>query len=129
MGNVGKEQGSLWLCLLTSYACYPTLYYIGDDNMWIFLMSLASSLAFDTFSKNWRLKSKKKTSKLHQLTWAVVGVILVSSLLSSYFYFNATLIDSEGEEIKLSEAVKHFFTSPIWMDVKVCTKTKSMFFR
>ena len=43
--------------------------------------------------------------------------MLYLSLWSSYFYFNAKLTDSEGEEIKFSEAVHHFFTSPLWTDL------------
>lgn len=44
--------------------------------------------------------------------------MLYMSLWGSYFYFNAKFTDSEGEEIKISEAVHHFFTSPLWTDLK-----------
>jgi len=45
--------------------------------------------------------------------------MLYFAVIGSYLYFNAVITDSEGEEIKLSEAVQHFLTSPIWTDLKV----------
>lgn len=121
VGNVGREQGSIWLALLVSYLCYPTLYYIGDDSTWLGVMVLASTLTFDTFSKQWRLKRRQKRSKSRRLALFVAFALVYGAMWASYFYFNATLTDSEGEEIKLSEAIKHFLTSPIWLDLKVVT--------
>ncbi|XP_001608046.1 dnaJ homolog subfamily C member 22 [Nasonia vitripennis] len=118
VGNVGREQGSIWLALIVSYLCYPTLYYIGDDSTWLGLMVLASTLTFDTFSKEWRLRRRQKRSKSRRLALFLVFALVYGGLWASYFYFNATLTDSEGEEIKLSEAIKHFLTSPIWLDLK-----------
>lgn len=119
VGNIGREQGSIWLALATAYLFYPTLYYIGDDTMWIFLMVIASSLSFDTFSKQWRLKPKKKRSFVRRMTVLGLALMLYFIVIGSYLYFNAVITDSEGEEIKLSEAVQHFLTSPIWTDLKV----------
>lgn len=48
-----------------------------------------------------------------------LAVMLYFAVIGSYLYFNAVVTDSEGEEIKLSEAVQHFLTSPIWTDLKV----------
>lgn len=44
--------------------------------------------------------------------------ILYLSLWTSYFYFNGTVTDSNGDEIPLHEAIHHFFTSPFWTDLK-----------
>lgn len=44
--------------------------------------------------------------------------MLYLSLWGSYFYFNAKFTDKDGEEIKISEAVHHFFSSPLWTDFK-----------
>ncbi|KAM0724393.1 DnaJ-like protein subfamily C member 22 [Formica fusca] len=118
VGNIGREQGSIWLALATAYLFYPTLYYIGDDTMWIFLMVIASSLSFDTFSKQWRLKPKKKRSFVRRMTVLGLALMLYFIVIGSYLYFNAVITDSEGEEIKLSEAIQHFLTSPIWTDLK-----------
>ncbi|XP_051175460.1 dnaJ homolog subfamily C member 22 [Leptopilina boulardi] len=118
VGNVGKEKGSLWIPLVASYICYPTLYYIGDESTWMGLMILASFLSFDSFAKEWRLRPKKKRSLRVRIAILTAAILIYSSLWASYFYFNATIVDNDGEEIKLSDAVKHFLTSPIWMDLK-----------
>lgn len=122
VGNIGREKGSIWAALIGAYICYPSLYYFGDENMWIICMSLASTLAFDSFSKKWRLTPRKKQSATRRILIVSLVVLLYGSCWASYLYFNATVVDSDGEEIKLTDAVKHFFTSPIWMDVKVCFK-------
>ncbi|KAK2587881.1 hypothetical protein KPH14_003978 [Odynerus spinipes] len=118
VGNIGREEGPIWHCLVAAYLVYPTLHYIGDDTTWIFLMVVASSLAFDTFSKRWRLKPRKKEGWHRRTLILLLAVTLYSSLIGSYLYFNAVITDSEGEEIKLSEAIQHFLTSPIWLDLK-----------
>ncbi|XP_011160116.1 dnaJ homolog subfamily C member 22 [Solenopsis invicta] len=118
VGNIGREQGSIWAALVTAYLFYPTLYYIGDDTMWIFLMVVISSLAFDSFSKQWRLKPRKKRSFIRRMTYLSLAVMVLFAVIGSYLYFNAIITDSEGEEIKLSEAVQHFLTSPIWTEFK-----------
>lgn len=105
--------------LAAAYLPYPTLYYIGDDTVWVFLMVIASSLSFDTFSKQWRLKPRKKRSLVRRTAYLGLALMLYFCVMGSYLYFNAVITDSEGEEIKLSEAVQHFLTSPIWLDLKV----------
>ncbi|XP_032674441.1 dnaJ homolog subfamily C member 22 [Odontomachus brunneus] len=119
VGNIGREQGSIWIPLVTAYLPYPTLYYIGDDTLWVFLMVITSSLSFDTFSKQWRLKPRKKKSLVRRTAYLGSALMLYFCVMGSYLYFNAVVTDSEGEEIKLSEAVQHFLTSPIWLDLKV----------
>lgn len=118
VGNIGREQGSIWIALCSAYLLYPTLSYIGDDSMWIFLMVVAASLGFDTFSKQWRLKPRKKRHFVQRIFYLGIAVAIYVSLLGSFLYFNAVVTDSEGEEIKLSEAIQHFLTSPIWLDLK-----------
>ncbi|XP_043790952.1 dnaJ homolog subfamily C member 22 [Apis laboriosa] len=118
IGNIGREQGSIWIALCSAYLLYPTLTYIGDDNMWVFLMVVAASLSFDTFSKQWRLKPRKRKNIIQRIFYLGLAAALYTFLLGSYLYFNAVVTDSEGEEIKLSEAIQHFLTSPIWLDLK-----------
>lgn len=119
IGNIGREQGSIWIALCSAYLLYPTLTYIGDDNMWVFLMVVAASLSFDTFSKQWRLKPRKRKNIIQRIFYLGLAAALYTFLLGSYLCFNAVVTDSEGEEIKLSEAIQHFLTSPIWLDLKV----------
>lgn len=82
-------------------------------------MVVASSLSFDTFSKQWRLKPRKKKRLVQRIVYLGLAVAIYLCLIGCYLYFNAVITDSEGEEIKLSEAVQHFLTSPIWLDLKV----------
>lgn len=81
-------------------------------------MTVAASLNFDTFSKEWRLKPRKKRGFVRRTFCLSLAAVIYLSLIGSYLYFNAAITDSEGEEIKLSEAVRHFLTSPIWLDLK-----------
>ncbi|KAI4499428.1 hypothetical protein M0802_005324 [Mischocyttarus mexicanus] len=122
VGNIGREGGTIWAALIAAYLFYPTLYYIGDETTWVFLMGIASSLAFDTFSKEWNLKPKKKRGWIRRMFYLFLAITLYFSLIGSYLYFNATITDSEGEEIKLSDAIRHFLTSPIWLDLKASLK-------
>lgn len=95
------------------------MYYISDDNVWLSVMVVAACLGFDIFSKQWRLKPRKKRSLPKRCFIFIMAIALYLALFTSYFYFNAVITDSDGEEIKLSEAVKHFFRSPMWLDLKV----------
>ncbi|KAL7306778.1 hypothetical protein TKK_0001140 [Trichogramma kaykai] len=120
VGNVGRERGSIWASLLVAYLFYPTLDYIGDETLWLGVMVVAATLAFDTFSKKWRLEKKPKQKPMRRVVVFVAFALVYSSMWTSYFYFNATLTDSLGEEVKVSEAIKHFLRSPIWLDLKTC---------
>jgi len=36
-------------------------------------------------------------------------------MILSYFYFNAEILDGEtGESVKVRDALRHFFNSPLW---------------
>lgn len=87
--------------------------------MWMTCMVVSAALGFDTFSKKWRLKPRKTKSLPKRCLYITLAVCVYAALWSSYFYFNAVITNSEGEEIKLAEAVQHFFTSPIWLDLTV----------
>lgn len=60
VGNIGREQGSLKWPVLAAYAAYPIRYYVYDETVWFTLMVIASSLAFDSFSKQWRRTRTKR---------------------------------------------------------------------
>lgn len=117
VGNIGKEQGTIWWPLAAAYAAYPFSVYMEDETTWFSLMVLASSLAFDHLSKEWRKKPRKKHRMVRRVATLTACGLLYLSLISSYLYFNATLTDSDGEEIPMHEAFTHFFTSPWWVDL------------
>ncbi|KAJ2954023.1 hypothetical protein O0L34_g2234 [Tuta absoluta] len=119
VGNIGREQGKLKWPLLAAYAVYPLRYYVYDESVWFTCMVLASALAFDSFSKEWRRKRTKR-ALIKRVAVIAVCMCLYLSQWCSYLYFYGTITDGEGEEIPVYEALHHFFTSPWWLDVKQC---------
>ena len=120
MGNIGKEKGSIWWSLAAAYAVYPFSMYLEDETTWFSLMSVASSLAFDHLSKEWRRKPRKKRDMIHRVTILSTCGFIYLTLLCSCIFFNGKLTDSDGEEIPIQEAFTHFFTSPWWVDLNQC---------
>lgn len=47
-----------------------------------------------------------------------VYLLIFSSLWVSSLYFNATVTDKHGERIKLRDAAKNFFNSPMFLQFK-----------
>ncbi|CAH2104032.1 unnamed protein product [Euphydryas editha] len=120
VGNIGRERGNFKWPLIAAYAVYPLRYYIYDESVWFTLMVLASALAFDSFSKEWRRTPTKRRHVLKRLAILAVCAGLYLGLWCSYLYFHGTITDSEGDEVPVYEALHHFFTSPWWLDVKQC---------
>ncbi|GLH16351.1 DnaJ protein homolog 1 [Gryllus bimaculatus] len=118
VGNIGREMGTIWWALAAAYAVYPFRSIIDDDSNWFTGMTFLSALAFDNKSKQWRRTPVIKKSLFRRVTTLVLCGLLYLSLWSSYLYFNARVTDSDGEEVKVHEALHHFFTSPWWMDVQ-----------
>lgn len=102
---------------------YPTLPYIRDTSWWVFLMTVAASLSFDTFSKQWRLKPRKKRSFARRMFYLSLAAALYLSLHGCNLYFNVMVTNSDGEEMSLHEYVQVFLASDIWLDLKVSSLT------
>jgi len=68
VGNIGREEGSIWWPLLAAYATYPLYFYsvcsFMDDSTSFALMVFASAYAFDSKAKQWRRRPKPKRSIL-----------------------------------------------------------------
>ncbi|KAL0851837.1 hypothetical protein ABMA28_000138 [Loxostege sticticalis] len=120
VGNIGREQGGLKWPLVAAYVTYFTRYYIYDETIWFTLMVLASALAFDSFSKEWRIKKPVKRHVVKRIAVLAVCACLYLSLWVSYLYFQGIITDSEGNEVPIYEAFEHFFSSPWWLDAKQC---------
>lgn len=118
VGNIGREQGGFLPCLLAAYLVYPIRLWVYDETYWSLATICASALAFETFSKRWRLEAPRKRSKKVRAVPLVLAVIVYLALLSSYFYFNGKVSDGEGNEVPLQEAIQNFLTSPWWTDLK-----------
>ncbi|XP_046395454.1 dnaJ homolog subfamily C member 22 [Ischnura elegans] len=119
VGNIGREMGTIWWALGAAYATFPLFQYlVVDESNWLTIMTFCSALAFDMKSKQWRRVPGKKKSLPRRLTLLFVCCAIYLSLWGSFFYFNGKVVDSEGDEVPISEAIHHFFTSPWWLDVQ-----------
>lgn len=118
VGNIGREKGVLWHCLAAAYITYPIRYIIYDDTYWLTATLVASALAFDYFSKEWRRDPPKKRSLKKRFFYLTCGVILYFSLWGAFFYFNGKITDSDGDEVPVHEAITNFLKSPWWTDLK-----------
>lgn len=88
-------------------------------------MVLVSSFCFDTFSKQWKLTSRKRKNPCRRAFYLSLAVTVYLFLIGCRLYFNTVIINSENEEMKFPEALYHFLGSPIWFDIKVnLTKKK-----
>ncbi|KAJ8877904.1 hypothetical protein PR048_022363 [Dryococelus australis] len=118
VGNIGREEGTIWWALAAAYATFPLYFYLEDYSTTYSLMAFASAYAFDSKSKQWRRKPSKPKSFLRRVLTLLLCALLYVSLWGSYLYFNARLMDAEGEEIPVHEALHNFLSSPYWLDVK-----------
>lgn len=119
VGNIGREKGSLFPCLFVACFVYRIVRWrFFDESIWFTATVFCSAMAFDVFSKKWRLEPKKRKSKKVRAVPIVVGVLVYLALLSSFFYFNGKVTDGEGDEVPIHEAVQNFFNSPWWTDLK-----------
>lgn len=117
VGNMGRERGPLWHCLLAAYIAYPIRYVIYDETYWLTFVLVASALAFDNFSKDFRRAPIRRSLK-KRCVYLSTGITLYLALWGAFFYFNGKITDSEGDEIPVHEAIHNVFTSPWWTDVK-----------
>ena len=118
VGNIGREKGVFWHCLVVAYIVYPLRYVIYDETYWFTGMIFASSLAFEQFSKQWRRDPPKRYGVVRRTLVLSTCICLYLSLWSGYFFFNGKITDSDGDEVPVHEAIKNFLKSPWWTDLK-----------
>lgn len=118
IGNIGRERGSIWLCLLSAYLVYPIRYFVYDEAYWLTITIVVPALVFDTFSKEWLLVRPKRRSLRRRLATLSFCALLYLTVIGGYFYFNGTITDSDGDTIPLHEAITNAFKSPVWSDLK-----------
>jgi len=118
VGNIGREKGVFWHCLLAAYVIYPLRYFVYDETYWFTGMVFGSALTFEQFSKQWRREPPKRHSKVRRTIELSTCVVLYLSVWSAYFVFNGKITDSEGDEVPVHEAIKNFLKSPWWTDLK-----------
>lgn len=118
VGNIGREKGTLWHCLIAAYLVYPIRYYVYDETYWFTGMVFVSALTFDHFSKQWRREPPKRHGPVRRTIVLSTCVVLYLAVWSSYFFFNGKITDSEGDEVPVHEAIRNFIKSPWWTDLK-----------
>lgn len=118
VGNIGRQKGVFWHCLLASYLTYPIRYFIYDESYWLTLTLVMAALVFDYCSKDYDREPPKRRSLKKRFFCLSVGVVLYLSLWGAFFYFNGKISDGEGDEIPVHEALHNFLMSPWWTDIK-----------
>ncbi|XP_037938329.1 dnaJ homolog subfamily C member 22 [Teleopsis dalmanni] len=117
VGNIGRERGVLWHCLVASFIIYPVRYLIYDETYTLLLTSIISALVFDNYSKHW-LRSPPVRRGAAIRTVKFTGALLIYfSIWGCYIGFNGTISDGEGGEVHIYEAVRNFLASAWWSDM------------
>lgn len=124
VGNVGREQGSIWKCLITAYAVYPIRYFVYDETYWFTIVIGACALVFDNWSKEWLLEPPKRRTLKRRTLALTTAVCVYLALWGCYVYFNGQVTDSDGDVVPVHEAIRNVLTSPWWTDLKqTCSDT------
>ncbi|XP_052873028.1 dnaJ homolog subfamily C member 22 isoform X2 [Anopheles cruzii] len=118
VGNMGREKGVFWHCLIASYGSYLSRYFVMDEAYWMTATALCCASAFDHFSKKWNVAIPKKKRLPRRLATLTVAAVAYLSLWGAFVYFNGTITDSEGDEVPVHEAIYNFLKSPWWTDLK-----------
>ncbi|XP_033116663.1 dnaJ homolog subfamily C member 22-like [Anneissia japonica] len=112
VGNIGYETGSFkW----TLFGAYGALIILREPTA-IAMVTISSSLLFQ-WTKKYKRKVEQKgfCRRLIKLTFA--GVIIIC-LWSSFLYYNASVVTSDGETVYVREAVHHFLESTFYKELK-----------
>lgn len=122
VGNIGREKGVLWHCLLAAFAAYPVRYFIYDETYTLLITALASGLIFDHFSKEWLRTPPKRRGKLERTLKFTGALCIYFSLWGCFLYFNGTISDEDGNEVPIHEAFQNFLASAWWTDIAQALK-------
>ncbi|XP_030567269.1 dnaJ homolog subfamily C member 22 [Drosophila novamexicana] len=118
VGNIGRESGVLWQCLIGAMVAYPSRYFIYDETYSLLLTSLVSALVFDTFSKQWRRAPPRRRGPTERTLKLGAAICIYFSLWGSVVLFNGTIRDDDGGEVPIHEALQNFLASAWWTDLK-----------
>ncbi|EDS27507.1 wurst [Culex quinquefasciatus] len=118
VGNMGREKGVFWHCLVAAYLAYPIRYFVLDESYWFMAVSSVSGFVFDHFSKEWDTKVPKRQKLMKRASILVPCILAYLALWGCFLYFNGTITDSDGDEVPVHEAIHNFIKSPWWTDLK-----------
>jgi len=116
VGNIGREKGRFFVPYIATLATYLALHLLSGDEPGYINCCLASAITFNYF-RTWR-KHETQKSNLERAFYFSTGAVVIFALWGSFFYFNATITYQNGEKIKLTNSITHFFKSPLWLDFK-----------
>ncbi|KAH8276752.1 hypothetical protein KR044_008620 [Drosophila immigrans] len=118
VGNIGRECGVLWPCLLAAFVAYPARYFIYDETYSFLLTALVSALAFDALSKQWRRTPPRRGSTVERSVKFSGALCIYLGLWGCVIFFNGTIPDEDGGEVPIHEALHNFLASAWWTDLK-----------
>ncbi|XP_004521022.1 dnaJ homolog subfamily C member 22 isoform X2 [Ceratitis capitata] len=116
VGNIGRERGVWWHCLIAAILIYPTRYLIYDETYSLLLTALVSALVFDSYSKQWLRTPPKRHTLVKRSFKFTAALLIYFSFWGCFLYFNGTISDEEGGEVPIHEALRNFLTSTWWTD-------------
>lgn len=122
VGNIGREKGVLWHCLLAAFAAYPVRYFIYDETYTLLLSALASALVFDHFSKEWLRTPPQRRGTVERSLKFTGALCIYFSLWGCFLFFNGTISDEDGNEVPIQEAFQNFLASAWWTDLAQALK-------
>ncbi|XP_003746397.1 dnaJ homolog subfamily C member 22 [Galendromus occidentalis] len=115
VGNIGEYEGNFKDALRGAFYVFP-LYLFSATNTTADLICALVAQYF--FRKNWRYRLKPEPSRPFLYN---VGIVLffftVFSLLFVSMLMFSCEIEKDGEQIKCRDALRRFFTSPLWQDI------------
>lgn len=118
VGNIGRQKGTIYHCLIVAYVIYPIRYFIYDESIWLSLTLTLSALAFDTWSKEFDMSPPARRSWKQRSLYLTAAILLYLAIFGAFLFFNGKISDGDGGEIPVHEAIQHLFTSPWWSDLK-----------
>ncbi|KAK4315079.1 hypothetical protein Pmani_013673 [Petrolisthes manimaculis] len=115
IGNIGREQGQFKWALMGAYAVIPLSFIhppLSNSN------AITSTLLFNMKGKEWRRTPYPKHHICKRLMVMGACWAVFCGLWASHLYFNVTVTDKHGEEIKLRDAACNFLNSPLFLEFK-----------
>ncbi|XP_030381079.1 dnaJ homolog subfamily C member 22-like [Scaptodrosophila lebanonensis] len=118
VGNIGKECGAMWHCLVAAAITYPVGYLIYDQLYTLLITATLSTLAFDTFARQWTPNPQPRRSACLRSVKLSGAFCIYLAGWCCFLYFNATTLDENGAEVPIREVLQDFLGSPWWSDFK-----------
>lgn len=112
IGSVGEYEGNFKNTLKSAYITAPLYWWNPNSELY------TSLVAGYFFRKSWkyRVRPEHPGSIGYRSLYIAGYLTLIFVLFASLLCFNCT-VESEGETVKCRDALRRFFTSPLWQDI------------